>query len=143
MGAQVLHTSSRDDGHPEWRSLPELLAVSDIVSLHLPLTERTHHLLDRAALTSMKPGAVIVNTSRGGVVDGDALVEALRTGHLAAAGHPLLTLDNVVLTPHVSWCTVDTLCSYLAEAIENCRRMRDGAPLANVVNGVGLDQVSA
>lgn len=100
----------------------------------------------------MKPGAVIVNTSRGGVVDGDALVEALRTGHLAAAGldvfdvepipagHPLLTLDNVVLTPHVSWCTVDTLRSYLAEAIDNCRRMRDGAPLANVVNGVDLDR---
>jgi phosphoglycerate dehydrogenase-like enzyme len=87
------------------------------------------------------------------VVDGDALVEALRTGHLAAAGldvfdvepilagHPL-ALDNVVLTPHVSWCTVDTLRSYLAEAIGNCRRIRDGAPLANVVNGVGLDRIS-
>ena len=146
MGARVLHTSTRDDGHPGWRSLPDLLAASDIVSLHLPLTDKTAGMLDRAALAQMKPDAVLVNTSRGGVIDEEALVEALRTGGLAAAGldvfavepltanNPLLSLDNVVLTPHVTWYTVDTMRRYLAEAVDNCRRLRDGRDLRNVVN---------
>lgn len=146
MGANVLHTSTRDDGRPGWRRLPELLALSDIVSLHLPLRADTVHLLDRRALARMKPDAVLVNTSRGAVVDEDALVDALRGGRLAAAGldvfdaepvapdNPLLGLDNVVLTPHVTWYTADTMRRYLVEAVANCRRLRDGLPLANVVN---------
>lgn len=146
MGATVLHTSTHDDGKPGWRPLPELLASSDIVSLHLPLTTATHHLLDAAALARMKPDSLLVNTSRGAVIDEDALVEALRGGRLAAAGldvfgvepvapdNALLTLDNVVLTPHVSWYTLDTMRRYLSEAVQNCRRLRDGRPLANLVN---------
>ncbi|OMC55960.1 hydroxyacid dehydrogenase [Mycobacterium sp. IS-836] len=146
MGATVLHTSTRDDGRPGWRRLPELLAASDIVSLHLPLRADTVHLLDRDALARMKPDAVLVNTSRGAVVDEVALVDALRGGRLAAAGldvfdaepvgpdNPLLGLDNVVLTPHVTWYTADTMRRYLVEAVANCRRLRDGLPLANVVN---------
>jgi phosphoglycerate dehydrogenase-like enzyme len=148
MGARVLHTSTRDDGHPAWRGLPELLANSDIVSLHVPLSGHTRHLIDRATLALMKPGAVVVNTSRGSIVDEDALIEALRSGHVAAAGldvfavepipadHPLLALNNVVLTPHVSWSTVDTVRRYVTEAVDNCRRLRDGLPLANMVNSV-------
>ncbi|ORX06514.1 hydroxyacid dehydrogenase [Mycobacterium triplex] len=146
MGATVLHTSTRDDGRPGWLPLPELLAASDIVSLHLPLTAQTHHLLNRDAIASMKPTAVLVNTSRGAIVDEDALVGALRDGRLAAAGldvfeaeptaadNPLFDLDNVVLTPHVTWYTADTMRRYLVEAVSNCRRLRDGEPLANVVN---------
>jgi phosphoglycerate dehydrogenase-like enzyme len=146
MGATVLHTSTGDDGHPGWRALPDLLGDSDIVSLHLPLTADTSKLLDATALALMKPGAVIVNTSRGPIIDEDALVGALREGRLAAAGldvfaveplpadNPLLRLDNVVLTPHVTWYTVDTMRRYLAEAVDNCRRMRDGRDLRNVVN---------
>jgi phosphoglycerate dehydrogenase-like enzyme len=127
-----------------------LLAESDIVSLHLPLTDQTAGMLNGAALARMKPDAVLVNTSRGAVIDEPALVDALRTGGLAAAGldvfavepiapdNPLLTLDNVVLTPHVTWYTVDTMRRYLAEAVDNCRRIRDGLELANVVNAPGL-----
>lgn len=151
MGAepsQVVHTSTRDTGHPRWRSLPDLLAASDIVSLHLPLTEATLGLLDRKALASTKPGAVIVNTARGPIIDEPALVEALRAGQVAAAGldvfaeepvspdNPLLQLPNVVLTPHVTWYTADTMRRYLTMAVDNCRRIRDGEPLAHVVNGV-------
>ena len=146
MGADVLHTSTGDDGHPGWRALPDLLAASDIVSLHLPLTADTSKLLDAAALALMKPSAVIVNTSRGPIIDEDALADALRSGRLAGAGldvfavepipadNALLGLDNVVLTPHVTWYTVDTMRRYLAEAVDNCRRMRDGQDLRNVVN---------
>jgi phosphoglycerate dehydrogenase-like enzyme len=146
MGAGVLHTSTRDDGRPGWRQLPDLLASSDIVSLHLPLTADTHHLLDRDAIARMRPGAVLVNTSRGAVVDEGALIDALSDGRLAAAGldvfeaepvapdNRLLSLDNVVLTPHVTWYTADTMQRYLTEAVANCRRLRDGQALANVVN---------
>jgi len=147
MGARVLHTSTRCDGAPDWRPLPVLLAESDVVSLHLPLTAETATLIDGAALDSMKPTALLVNTSRGAIVDEPALIEALRHGRLAAAGldvfatepvdtdNPLLQLGNVVVTPHVVWYTRDTMRRYLAEAIDNCRRLRDGHDLVNVVNG--------
>lgn len=146
MGAEVLHTSTRDDGRPGWRPLPELLAAADIVSLHVPLTTATESLIDRAALARMKPDAVLVNTARGPIVDEAALAEALRSGQLAGAGldvfavepvghdNPLIGLDNVVLTPHVSWYTADTMRRYLAAAVDNCRRLRDEQPLTNVVN---------
>ena len=148
MGADVVHTSTRDDGLPGWRSLPDLLGVSDIVSLHLPLTTDTAGLLGRDALASMKQGAVLVNTSRGPIVDEDALVDALRSDGLAAAGldvfavepvpadSALLELDNVVLTPHVTWYTADTMRRYLEFAVDNCERLRDGRDLANLVNQV-------
>lgn len=146
MGATVLHTSTRDDGLPGWRTLPELLAEADVVSLHVPLTRTTEGLIDRAGLARMKPEAVLINTSRGDVVDEAALAEALSSGRLAGAGldvfavepvgpdNPLLGLDHVVLTPHVSWYTTDTMQRYLTAAIDNCRRLRDGEPLTEVVN---------
>jgi len=146
MGATVLHTSTREDGSPGWRRLPDLLAASEIVSLHLPLTAQTSNLIDGDALANMRSDAVLVNTSRGAIVDEAALVDALHRGRLAAAGldvfavepvkpgNPLLALDNVVLTPHVTWYTADTMRRYLAEAVDNCMRLRDGSELANVVN---------
>ena len=148
MGADVLHTSTRDDGHTGWRPLPELLAASDVISLHLPLTDQTTGLLDATGLALMKPGGVLVNTSRGPIVDEAALVDALTSGRLTAAGldvfsaepvaadNPLLTLDNVVLTPHVTWYTADTMRRYLGEAVHNCERLRDGRDLVNLVNHV-------
>jgi glyoxylate reductase len=107
--------STRSGGLP----LDDLLATADVVSLHLPLTGETHHLIDAAALSRMKPTAVLVNTSRGPIVDEEALVGALREGRLAGAAldvyehepevHPgLLGLDNVVLVPHLGSATQET-----------------------------------
>ncbi|MDT5401778.1 MAG: hypothetical protein QOK33_5009 [Mycobacterium sp.] len=148
MGATVIHTSTRDDGRPGWRSLPDLLAASDVVSLHLPLNDGTAGLLDAAALGRMSSDAVLVNTSRGPIIDEPALVDALQSGRLAAAGldvfavepvpadNPLLALENVVVTPHVTWYTADTMRRYLIEAVANCARLRDGTELVNLVNEV-------
>lgn len=145
MGSTVLHTSTRNDATDGWRSLDDLLTSSDIVSLHLPLTEASTGLLDATALSQMRPGSVLVNTSRGAVVDEVALVNALRQGPLGAAGldvfaqepvssdNPLLSLPNVVLTPHVTWFTADTMTRYLDHAIDNCRRIQEGMPLADRV----------
>ena len=143
LGARVIYADRRErpDLGIERRDLDDLLETSDIVSLHLPLTPETEGLIDRAALARMKPGAVLVNTARGGLVEEAALVEALTNGGLLAAGldvlaqeppssdHQLLSLDNVVLTPHVAWLTQETLSRSLDVSLENIRRLRDGRDL--------------
>lgn len=148
LGARVLYTATapKPEAVGEWRGLPRLLTESDIVSLHVPLTDDTAGMLDRQALALMKPGAILINTGRGEVVDQEALVEVLRSGHLAAAGldvfaqepvapnDPILGLDNVVLTPHVAWQTRETLERSLAVATDNCRRLQVGEPLLYQVN---------
>ena len=113
-GMDAVHTS-RSSGLP----LDELLATADVVSLHLPLSDETRHLIDEAALARMKETAVLVNTSRGPIVDEEALVAALTRGTIAGAAldvfehepevHPgLLGLENVVLVPHFGSATHDT-----------------------------------
>jgi glyoxylate reductase len=113
-GMEVVH-SSRSSGIP----LDELLGTADVVSLHLPLSEQTRHMIDEAALARMKPTAVLVNTSRGPIVDEEALVAALASGSIAGAAldvferepevHPgLLGLENVVLVPHLGSATRET-----------------------------------
>jgi phosphoglycerate dehydrogenase-like enzyme len=147
LGARVLYTSraAKPDAAAEWRALDDLLADSDVVSLHLPLTPETTRLIDAQRLSLMKPGAVLVNTARGGLVDEAALTEALRSGRLRAAGldvfatepvppdNLLLKLDNVVVAPHIAWLTPETFDRSLSIAIENCRRLRGGEPLLNRV----------
>lgn len=98
-------------------SVNEVVQAAEVLSLHVPLTPATHGLVDAARIARMRPGAILVNTARGEVVDEVALIAALRSGHLRAAGldtmaveplppdHPLLSLPNVVLTPHVGGST--------------------------------------
>jgi len=140
MGCRVLYTDQAPvaDALGEFRSLPALLAEADVVTLHVPLTPETTHLIDAASLARMKPGAVLINTARGGLVDQPALTEALQSGRLAAAGldvfeteppdfsAPLFRLPNVVVSPHVAWLSTGTFDRSFVVAAENCRRLAAG-----------------
>jgi len=118
--------------------LEELLAASDVVSLHLRLSEQTRGFLDAARLASMKRGAMLINTARGPIVDEPAMMAALESGHLAGAGldvfdveplppgHPLSRMENVVLSPHSAGITPEALEAGLALAVENVAAYFDG-----------------
>lgn len=118
FGLTILATDPYRQDWPDWIrrvSLDELLAASDIVSVHCPLTAETRHLIGTAALRKMKRSAILVNTARGGVVDPGALLQVLTERRIAGAAldvqevepmpadHPLAKLDNVILTPHAAW----------------------------------------
>jgi phosphoglycerate dehydrogenase-like enzyme len=122
-----------------------LLQMADVLSIHTPLTPATRNLIDGAAIARMKRGALLVNTARGGIVDEEALAQALADGHLAAAGldvfaqeppdpaHPLFALRNVVVTPHISAGTRDALATKMRAAFANIERFYRGEPLHNEV----------
>jgi D-3-phosphoglycerate dehydrogenase len=124
-----------------YADLPRLLAASDIVTLHCPLTPATTGMIDRTALRSMKRTAVLVNVARGGVVVEDDLIAALRAReiHSAAmdvfeieplpAGHPLTTLDNVVITPHIAAGTVDNFEKTVRQMFRNIQHAKEGTPI--------------
>jgi phosphoglycerate dehydrogenase-like enzyme len=147
MGCRVIyHSRTRIDGAAaEYVPFDRLLTKSDVLSLHIPLSDATAHIIDAAALARMKPGAILVNTARGGLVDQPALIEALKAGRLLGAGldvfaheppdpdDPLFALDNVVVAPHLAWVTGETFDRSFAIAAENCRRLAAGEPLLNRV----------
>jgi glyoxylate reductase len=141
FGMNVISHDQRvlDVPDPPARFLPldELLATAHIVSLHLPLTDETHHLLNESRLRSMLPGAVLINTARGALVDEDALVRALAGRHLAGAGldvyehepavHPgLIEHPHVVLLPHVGSATVETRAAMAELAADNVIAVLEG-----------------
>ena len=119
---------------------------ADILTLHLPLTDATRHLISAGVIARMKQDAILINTARGGIVDDQALVEALASGKLLAAGldvfegepigqgHPLCALPNVVLTPHISAGTRDALSQKMAALFANVARFQRGEPLKNQVS---------
>ncbi|MCO5099884.1 MAG: 2-hydroxyacid dehydrogenase [Burkholderiaceae bacterium] len=148
LGARVLYATRtpRPTADAEPCPLDELWERCDVVSLHVPLTAETSRLVNREAIARMKPGAILVNTARGGLVDEAALAEALRSGRLAAAGldvlqdepaadpgHTLFALENVVVTPHVAWLTPRTLERSFDVALANCERLASGRPLLHQV----------
>lgn len=125
--------------------LPELLERSDFVSLHVPLTPSTRHLIDADALARMKPSAILVNTARGPVVDTDALIAALHAGAIAGAAldvtdpeplppdHPLLAAPNVLVVPHIGSATPRTRARMADLAVDNVLAGLAGEPLPNPV----------
>ena len=126
--------------------IDELVATSDVISLHCPLTPQTHHILDAQRLAAMKPGSYIINTARGACIDEKALVEALKSVHLAGAGldvyehepaiEPgLLGMENVVLLPHLGSATVETRITMTALAAANVLAVLDGKPAVTPAPG--------
>jgi phosphoglycerate dehydrogenase-like enzyme len=124
----------------------DLLGAADIVTLHVPLGEGTRHLLDERAFARMRPGAILVNTARGGLVDQEALLAALDSGHLRGAGldvtdpeplppsHPLLDRENVVVTPHVASATIEGRDRLYEQAIRHALQVLDGGRPDSILN---------
>lgn len=126
--------------------LDDLLAQSDVVAICCPLTPETHALLDDRAFSTMKRGAIVVNVTRGEIIDGDALVKALEDGRCGGAaldvapqeplpaGHPLWSLPNVMMTPHTAGASQHRAPRNIARFCDNLRRAREGKPLVGVVD---------
>lgn len=126
--------------------LDDVLAQSDFVSLHAPLTSETRGMLNADAFAKMKPTALIINTARGPLIDDGALRDALSSGKIAAAAldvtpleplpadSPLRTLENVILTPHIAYYSEESLCDLQQEAVDEVTRALRGEPQKSLVN---------
>lgn len=146
LGMTVLAWTRSPENHPgvAFTGLDDLLARSDVVSLHAAATPETRHMIDAAGLDLMKPSAVLINTARAELVDEEALIMRLGDGRLAAAGldvygqepvpagHPLLALDNVVLSPHMGYSTPEAISAILDLAIDSLAGYFAGSPLNQV-----------
>ena len=140
FGMRVVFTDPAVDGAVP---LEELLAQSDVVSLHCPRSPATRGLVDAAALRAMRPGALLVNTAGGGIVDEDALVEALVDGRLGGAvldvfateplpaDSPLLTAPNLLLTPHLAGAALDVVAHHTEMIVSDVERWHRGEPLVH------------
>jgi len=136
---------ARDDGYQVFDSQQELFEQSDVLSVHLRLSDRTRHLVTAADLARMKPTALFVNTSRAELVEDAALVSALNRGRPGMAavdvfetepilqGHPLLRLENAICTPHIGYVEQDSYELYFGTAFDNVVNFVQGVP-SNIVN---------
>ncbi len=134
------------ESRPQKVALDTLLRLSDFISLHVPLNEQTYHMINAEAFSKMKPTAILINTARGAVVDPQALYQALKSGQIAAAAldvtepeplppqHPLLSLDNLIVTPHIASASVETRGKMVQMALENLKAGLRGERLPNCVN---------
>ncbi len=150
LGMKVIGNSrSRRNGpdHPDfrWAELPELLRESDVVSIHCPLLPETLGLINAERLSWMKPGAFLINTSRGPIIVEQDLADALERGVIAGAGidvlsvepppatNPLLSAKNCLITPHIAWATVEARGRLMQQAVQNLDAFKNGTP-THVVN---------
>jgi D-3-phosphoglycerate dehydrogenase len=140
------HVHTSPDPEVGLVDLPELLKRAGLVTIHAALSPSTHHLFDDAAFARMRPGAVLVNVSRGGIVDEQALARALRTRHLGGAGldvletepagtdHPLLAFENVIITNHIAWYSESSVIRQRTLMMERIRDYAAGRPVPSLVN---------
>ncbi|MBR0447631.1 MAG: D-2-hydroxyacid dehydrogenase [Clostridia bacterium] len=146
FGMKVLVHGRRPITDPDVEQVPfeELLRRSDVVSMHCPLNADSEGMMDAAAFAKMKQGAIFINTSRGGLVDEQALRDALDSGHLLGAGVdvlqvepmsedcPLLGAPNLLITPHIAWAGVETRRRLMGVVAENIRQFLNGTPINRV-----------
>jgi phosphoglycerate dehydrogenase-like enzyme len=130
----------------EYSSLDGILRSSDILSINLPLTDQTRGMIGAEEIAKMKPGAILINTARGGIVDESALAEALKHGRLKGAAFdvfedepnirdcPMLEMENVLLTPHISGVSPEVIKRVPPKVVENLNRIYKGEPPLRVVN---------
>jgi D-3-phosphoglycerate dehydrogenase len=129
----------------EATSIEDILKRCDFITVHTPLTKDTRHLINAASIKTMKPGAVIINCARGGIIDEDALAAAIKSGHLGGAGldvfeaeppthSPLLSLDNVVLTPHLGASTAEAQVEVALDVARQIVDVLEGRPPQSAVN---------
>ena len=147
LGARILYTATapKPDRAEAFRTFEGLLKEADILSLHAPLTEATRGMMDESAFRLLKPGAILVNTARGELIDETALCAALASGQVRGAGldvfagepigadHPLTAFDTVVMSPHAAWLTPETLQRSLGVAMRNVQLLQAGSPLLHRV----------
>jgi D-3-phosphoglycerate dehydrogenase / 2-oxoglutarate reductase len=136
-GMKLLAWNRSPKSHPgvDFVPLDEVLAQSDVLSMHLALTDSTRGIISRERIAAMKPGVILVNTARGALIDEDAMIEALRSGHIRhagldvfvreplSAGHPLTTLENVTLSAHSAFRTPEASSNLVDAALDLCRRI--------------------
>lgn len=151
FGMKILYTEPTPDKEKEeklgaeYRSLQDLLSESDYVTLHVPLTEATRHMINKETLALMKPTAYLINTARGPVVDEEALAQALRAGKLAGAAldvhenepqmNPeLMQMENVILTPHIASATIEVREKMTEQAVDAILKTLSGQKPENLVN---------
>lgn len=149
MGMNViaydLFRNPSNEGLAEYVELDELYARSDVICLHCPLFDNNYHMINRESIAKMKDGVILINNSRGALVDEEALADALKSGKLYAAGldtvehepidadNPLLSAPNVFFTPHISWAALECRRRLKDYAIDNVRAFLSGEP-KNIVN---------
>lgn len=147
LGVRVIHTTRFQRSHTDWVPLSHLLCEADIISLHVPLTSDTRNLIDFTAFQSMRPGAILVNTSRGEIVDQEALLKALVSGHLGGAvldvfqkepdvPHELFKMKNVLLTPHIAGGTFYSRKLCVNQAGENVSAVLNHKKPPNALNHI-------
>lgn len=151
MGMKILACSTHEKKGEKYKfinqvSMDVLLKKSDVISIHCPLNENTYHLLDKEALSKVKPGVIIINTARGAIIDEKALCEGLKSGRIYAAGldvfeeepitamPDILNLPNVFATPHSAFCTRESRFRVIDLQIENLKHYLEGKP-TSVING--------
>jgi len=134
-----------EDENLRYASMDELLAKSDIISLHCPLTDETKNIINKDTISKMKDGVIIINTSRGPLISENDLAEALKSGKVYAAAvdvvsaepisstNPLLTAPNCIITPHIAWAPKESRSRLMDIAVSNLKAFLDGKPV-NVVN---------
>ncbi|KAA6323450.1 D-3-phosphoglycerate dehydrogenase / 2-oxoglutarate reductase [termite gut metagenome] len=137
--------TTTDEGIPIM-TFDEVLSQSDVVSLHVPLMAKTKHLINAAALSKMKPDAILINTARGGIVDTEALLAVLKNKTIRGAGldvfeteplpedHPLTALDNVILTPHAGYYSEESLFELKTRPVQNAVDVLTGKKPRNILN---------